>query len=132
MTVGNTTGTNREHRKEAFAIGALEEQMPNAATATTGAATLSQGAGLVTSESITTAAGSTYTLTLTNSFIDVNTLVFANVKLGTATTGQPCIATCTALAGSCKIVVQNIAASAAFNGNIVIGFFIVRKAAPAL
>lgn len=131
MTVGTTTGTNRAGAKQSVSVGVLEVQQPKTATAVAGAATLSQGAGFVTSEALTTAAAATYTLTLTNSFIDANTMVFANVKSGTSTTGEPCVATCSASAGSCTIVVQNIGA-AALNGTIVIGFFLVRKAIPAL
>lgn len=132
MTVGTTTGTNREHRKEAVAIGALEVAMPNTATAVAGAATLNQGAGFVTSESLSTATGATYTLTLTNSFIDANTMVFATCQLGTSTQGTPDVTTTVDGAGSATIKVKNIDASNAFNGTIVIGFFLVRKAAAAL
>lgn len=92
------------------------------ATATTGAATLNTGSGTITSESLTTAAGATYTLTLTDSDIAATDLVMVNVRLGTATTGIPAIATVTPAAGSVVIVVQNIAASAALNGTIKIAF----------
>lgn len=132
MTVGTTTGTSRDHRKEAVAAGVLEVLQPNTATAVAGAATLNQGAGFVTSEALVTAVGATYTLTLSNSFCDANTMVMVEVNLGTATQGTPCVTTTVASAGQVVIKVKNIDATNAFNGTIVIGFFLVRKAAAVL
>lgn len=92
------------------------------ASATAGAATLNKNAGVITSEALTTAAGATYTLTLTNSTIAAADQVFASVQLGTATTGMPVITTVKPGAGSVVIVVQNIHASAALNGTIKVSF----------
>lgn len=93
-----------------------------AATASSGAATLNTGSGVITSESLTTAAGATYTLTLTDSQIAATDIVQATVSLGSATTGIPTVATVKPAAGSVTIVIQNIAASAALNGTIKIAF----------
>jgi hypothetical protein len=95
-------------------------------TASAGAAELDKMSGVITSESLSTAAGSDYTLTLTNSDIAAADLVFASVQLGTATTGVPAVATVTPGDGEVVIVVQNIAASAAFNGTIKISFAVVK------
>ena len=97
------------------------------ASATSGAATLNKMAGVITSESITTAAGSDYTLTLTNSDIAAADQVMASVQLGSATTGEPAITSVTPAAGSVVIKVRNIAASAAFNGTIVISFVVFKN-----
>lgn len=97
------------------------------ATATGGAATLNKSAGVITSESITTAAGSDYTLTLTNSVIATADQVFASAALGGATTGEPCVTSVTPGSGSVVIKVRNIAASAAFNGTIVVSFFVLKN-----
>lgn len=136
MPLPTTTGTDRAARKQAFAIAILEEGEVATAAATSGAAALNQGAGFVTSESLTTAVGANYTLTLTNSLIDANTLVFANVSYGSAagatTQGTPTVCQVLPGAGSATIVVRNVDGSAALNGTIVIGFFLVRKAAAAL
>lgn len=137
MTLPTTTGTNREHRKEAVAVGCLEETMPATATATAGAATLNQGAGRVFSEaSLTTAAAAFYTLTLTNSLIDVNTLVFATAHLGSqsgaSTQGHPSVANIEITANTATIAVKNVDAAAAFNGSIAVDFLLVRKAGAAL
>jgi hypothetical protein len=97
------------------------------ATASSGAATLNTMAGVVTSESLSTAAGATYTLTLTNSDIAAADQVLASVQLGSATTGMPAIATAAPGAGSVVIKVQNIHASAALNGTIKIAFAVLKN-----
>jgi hypothetical protein len=132
MTLPGKTGTERFARKEGFAVGVLEVDMPAAGVAVAGAATLNQGAGIVTSEALTTAAASTYTLTLTNSLIDANTLVMTDVGLGTSTNGTPSVCSVVPGAGSATIAVKNVDAVNAFNGTIVISFFLVRKSAPPL
>lgn len=96
------------------------------ATATTGAATLNKHAGKITSESLSTAAGASYTLTITDSRIAAADIVFASVAYGTSTTGTPCITRITPAAGSVVIIVQNVHASAALNGTIVVSFFVVK------
>ena len=95
------------------------------ATASAGAATLSKTAGVVTSEAITTAAGATYTLTLTNTKVAATSQVFASVNLGAGTGGTPVITSVTPGSGSVVIVVQNIHASAAFNAAIKIAFMVL-------
>ena len=92
------------------------------ATATSGAATLAKLSGVVTSEALSTAAGATYTLTVTDSKIAATQQVYASVSLGTATTGMPAVTTVTPAAGSLVVIVQNIHASAALNGTIKIAF----------
>lgn len=96
------------------------------ATASSGAATLNAFAGVITSESLTTAAGATYTLTLTNSDVAAADLAFASVQYGTSTTGTPAVAMVDTAAGSLKVIVQNIHASAALNGTILISFMVFK------
>ena len=97
------------------------------ATASGGAATLNKSAGVVTSEALTTAAGATYTLTLTNSTIAAADQVFASVNLGAGTGGTPTVAAVKPAAGSCTIQIQNIHASTAFNAAIVIQFAVFKN-----
>lgn len=97
------------------------------ASATGGAATLNKDAGVITSESLTTAAGASYTLTLTNSSVAAGDQVFASVQYGSATAGTPCITRVTPGSGSVVIVVQNIHASAALDGTIKISFLVVKN-----
>lgn len=91
-------------------------------TAAAGAVTLNQPSGIVTSEALVTAAGATYTLTITTSSSFSTSQAWASCALGTATTGLPCVATVKASSGSIVVVVQNIHASQAFNGTITVTF----------
>lgn len=93
------------------------------ATATAGAATLNTQSGVVTSESLTTAAGATYTLTITNNQVAATDLAFASVT--TSGNGSPVVAKVTPGAGSLVIVVQNAHASAAFSSTLKIGFLAI-------
>lgn len=95
------------------------------ATAVSGAATCHHSESVVTSESLTTAAAATYTLTLTNKDAYAASLPLASVWLGSSTTGVPQIVSVTPAAGSVVVIVKNIHASAAFNGTIVIGVVIL-------
>lgn len=95
------------------------------ATATSGAATLNNARGTVTSESLSTAAAAFYTLTVTNASITAASQVFCTVGLGTATTGTPDCTSTTPAAGSVVFLIQNTAASAALNGTIKVGFLVV-------
>jgi hypothetical protein len=126
-----TSGTDKSHQQQGMRLGVLE-CLNNAATASSGAATLNAvgllptACGVVTSESLTTAAAATYTLTLTNNMIAAGDIVLATVQLGSSTTGMPAIATVTTGAGSVVIVVQNIHASASLNGTIKISYILVK------
>jgi len=92
------------------------------ATATAGAATLNASKGKVTSEALTTAAGSDYTLTITDSAITASSIVLASCANGTNTTEGMAINRVQPAAGSCVIHVRNTHASAAWNGTIVVSF----------
>ena len=119
---GTVTSTGLE------TVGSLKvDTGTKTATASSGAATLNKSAGVVTSEALTTAAGATYTRTLTNSVVAAADQVFASVNLGAGTGGTPTIASVTPAAGSVVIVVQNIHASAAFNAAIKILFHVLKN-----
>jgi hypothetical protein len=97
----------------------------SAATSAAGAVTLNNAsAGMITTESVSTAAGGTYSLTITSNLIRSTSLVMATVTLGTSTTGAGVVSHVTPAAGSVNVKVQNIHASAAFNGTLKIGFAI--------
>ena len=109
----------------ANAEAAIGSATVNAVTGSAGAATLNNAvSGTITTESVSTAAGTVYTFTLTSNLIKATSVVLANATLGTATTGTPCVAHITPAAGSVVIKVQNIHASAAFNGTLKIAFAI--------
>jgi hypothetical protein len=92
------------------------------AAAVAGAATLNKASGKITTESLTTAAGATYTLTLTNSQIAAADTAFVSIANGTNSAGDPAVGLVTPAAGSVTIKVVNRHASAALNGTLVISF----------
>lgn len=94
------------------------------ATSTAGAATINGQTGVITTEALSTAAGSTYTMTLTNGSINANSIVIPTVAKGTATTGEPVVQFVTPAAGSVVILIRNNSAATAFNGTIKIGFVV--------
>lgn len=94
-------------------------------TSAAGAITLHALAGIITTESLSTAAGATYTLTLTNSFINTSSVVQVTPDKASST-GTPCLAYVTPGAGSATIVIQNIHSATAFNAAIKIAFNIVQ------
>lgn len=97
------------------------------ATAASGAATLNDLFGVITSEALTTAQNGIYTLTLTNSKIAAADIVLASVGNGTNTQGTPVVTTVVPAAGSVVIKVSNLHASAqALNGTIKVSFMVVK------
>lgn len=84
--------------------------------------------GIITTENLTTASGSTVTVTLTNRHVNFDSVVLASCALGTATQGLPQIVSITpaAAGGSVVIIVKNIDGTNAFNnGTITIAFYVV-------
>lgn len=94
------------------------------ATAVAGAATLSKNAGIITTESVVTAAGAIYTLTLTNTLIKSTDLVMASVQYGTNSQGDPDVLTIAPATGSVVIKVKNTHATLAFNGTLKITYVV--------
>ncbi|MGZ2449593.1 hypothetical protein ACVIRO_002347 [Rhizobium ruizarguesonis] len=110
--------------------GLVSDDGTKTATATgtggTGTATLNKTSGKITTGALTTAAAATHVLTLTNSKIAATDTVLVTVGKGTATTGIPTVADVTPGAGSVIITIQNIAAAAAVNGTLVVGFLVIK------
>jgi hypothetical protein len=101
------------------------EAAANTATSTAGAATLNTKAGLITTEALTTAAGSTYTFTLTNSLVTVASAapqVQIMSKSNTAVTSLQLVSATNA-AGSVVWVFKNVGANA-LNGTMLIAFHV--------
>jgi hypothetical protein len=105
-----------------FKFGAL---VPPTATAVSGAATLKGQKGKVTSEALTTAAASNYTLTITNSEVSASNMALASVAYGTTTQGTPVVSRVTCGSGTITVVVKNDHATDAFNGTIVVSFAVL-------
>jgi hypothetical protein len=99
----------------AFQVAALYAAIAatvNAVTASSGAATLNKAICNVTSETLTTAAGGTYTLTLTNSLVTAASNVQVAAYLKTGTGGPMQVTSVTPGAGSVVIVLTNTGAAA--------------------
>jgi hypothetical protein len=96
------------------------------ATASAGAVTINAEAGLVTTESLTTAAGSDYTLTMTNAALGpaANTQLMVTVFNDDNTGGEPHLWTISHATGSATIKIRN-SGSTAFNGKLKIQFQVV-------
>lgn len=123
-----TDGTEKRFQTQGLRSGVLI-QKNNTATASSNAATLNAaGSGVITTEALTTLAGSDYTLTLTNNMVAAADLVFATVQYGTATTGSPFVSRITPAAGSVVILVRNGASTdSVLNGTVKIGFFVLKQ-----
>lgn len=109
-----------------FATGGTIDSDSGTATATAGAATVSKMAGVVTTESLTTAAAAAYTLTLTNTTIAATDMVFASVANGTNSAGIPIVGKITPGSGSCTIGIENQHTANAFNGTLKISFLVIK------
>ncbi len=89
----------------------------SSATSSAGAVTIRAQDFVITTESLTTAAGAVYTLTVTNSAVTASSSVFVSVDAASSA-GTPVVTSVTPAAGSVVIKVQNVHASAAFNNSI--------------
>lgn len=96
------------------------------ATASGGAATLANKCGVVTSEALTTAVGSTYTLTLTNTVAAAADLALCSVANGTNTGGAISVYRCQPAASSLTVTVKNDAAGASGSGSTLNGTIVIR------
>lgn len=107
----------------AFQIAALSmDLLLNQATSTVHAATLNTRGGFITTEALTTAAGSTYTFTLTNSQVTATTPPpIVCMRDGSNTGGNVQITSVTVTTSTVTIVITNIGTTA-FNGTFGIAF----------
>ena len=95
------------------------------ATSTAGAATINHQAGVVTTESLTTASGAAYAFTLTNSRIASTSIVLCQL-LGGTNTKHGLSFTAVPGAGSAAIsILNNDISAAALNGTLIFGFEVI-------
>ena len=97
------------------------------ATAAAGAVTLNSLAGKITTEALITAGLAAYTLTLTNNTIVAGDIIFVKIAQGTSTTGTPILGRAVEAAGSAVIVINNVHATVALNGTLVVSFFVEKS-----
>lgn len=84
--------------------------------------TIDKMAGSVTSQALTTAAGSKDTITVTNSLAASSSHILCSVVGGTYTTGIPYVTITNRTAGSFVININNTHPSAALNGTVIVQF----------
>lgn len=135
QVVAGTRGTDSTHQKDAFIVGVEMAPISSGiSSGTSGASslTLNAGQGIVTTPTLTVAAGSVHTLTVTNSVVTVGDIVWAQVGNGTNTLGQPSLASINAAAGAFTAVVQNIHGSSAFAGTLNVAFQVLKNAPASL
>lgn len=89
--------------------------------------TLNKMAGVLTTGNLSTAAGAGVSIVLTNSDVAATDQAFASVANGSSTTGTPAITTVQPGAGNLTIGVQNIHATAAFNGSLAVSYAILKN-----
>jgi hypothetical protein len=88
-------------------------------TGSAGASTLNNDSAIITTESLSTSAGTNYTETFNSNAITPTSLVFVSIANGTNSGGQPDLYTVTPGNSKVTIVIGNPGASA-FNGTLVI------------
>lgn len=108
-----------------FQVGAFA--VTSVGAGASGTATLHRLAGRITTPSLTGAAGTLHTLTLTNTHIAASDTVWASVSYADASTGRPLLRSVTPGNGSVVITLQNVDAAAAFNGPAVIDFWVIKR-----
>jgi hypothetical protein len=86
--------------------------------------TLNAISGTITTAALTTGAGGSQTITVTNAYSTANSTILAIVSSTSATTGVPTITRVTPSAGSFVVIVGN-AGTAVLNGTVTFKFIIL-------
>lgn len=90
------------------------------------AVTINSVAGVVTTESLSTAAAAEATYVITNNKIAATDIVLVSIGNGTNTTVAPAVCAVTPAAGSVSVSFTNVHASSALNGTLKISFIVIR------
>lgn len=107
-----------------FGVGGTINADSGTVTLSTNAGTVSKMAGVITTESLTTAAAAGQDLTITNTLCATTSILLVTRTGGTSTTGTPVIKAVPG-AGSFVITLDNKHASAAFNGTFILSFLLI-------
>src|SRR6185369_8656108 len=119
-----TTGLKSDTRHQQVEIGLLDVDS-GTGTCSSNAVTISRGAGVITTESLTTAAGATQAITLTNTEIAAGDMVLAMCDPGSST-GTPTVVNTAVSANTAVFLLQNVHSSASFNAAVKIYFLVVK------
>jgi hypothetical protein len=105
-------------------VGGVIDADSGTVTLSTNAGTVSKMAGVITTESLTTAAGSAQALTITNTLCASTSIILVTRSGGTSAGGTPIIKAVPG-AGSFVITLDNKHASAAFDGTFILSFLLI-------
>jgi hypothetical protein len=86
-------------------------------------------AGIITTESLSTVAGGTQAYVISSSQVTPNSVVFVSVQFGTSNAGTPAVTlvntgATSLVPGSVTVRIQNIHATNAFNGSLILSVLI--------
>lgn len=118
------TGTDSTNQAQQVRMGQL--QLGMGSSTGTNTPTINNGSGTITTASLTTAAGATQAITLTNNRIAAGDAIQATADPN-GSAGVPVVANVAVSAGQAIFLVQNIAGAAALNAPIKI-YFVINKA----
>jgi fibronectin-binding autotransporter adhesin len=108
----------------AFGAGGTLDADSGTVTLSSNAGTVSKMAGVITTESLTTAAGAAQALTITNTLCATTSIVLVTRSGGTSAGGTPIIKAVPGN-GSFVITLDNKHASAAFDGTFILSFLLI-------
>lgn len=108
-----------------FSAGGKIDTDSGTGTCSSNAVTISKMAGVITTESLTTAAGASQAITLTNTLVASGDIILVQLVGGT-NTRKTIAVEALAGSGSATITLNNIGPSDAFNGTIILGFLLLK------
>ena len=127
MPLTGLTGTDSTNEFMMTRIGGEEGIFVNA-TSTSSAATANGAFGIITTESLNTAATASYTMVLTNNFITAADMVQVSVANGSNSVGAPSVGSITPGTGTCSIVITNTSVTTALSGTLKIAWQVIKAA----
>lgn len=125
-SVGQETGENSAASAQIVDMARVK---PGFGIATGNTVTINNASGIVTTASLTTAAGATQAITVNSTKIQAADAVLATVSPN-GSTGTPVVANVTVTAGQAVVLLQNIHASVALNAAVKVMFLVVTNGNP--
>lgn len=121
----NKANVAQDVSNQTFQIGSFTATSAGAGAA--GTVTLHRVSGRITTPTLTGAAGTLHTLTITNTHAAATDTAMVVVNYPDAATGRPLLRSVACTAGTVVITLQNVDAAAAFNAAAVIDFWIIKR-----
>lgn len=124
------TDVESRFARQRVRVGDIESDA-GTGTCVTNAVTINRMAGVITTEALTTAAGSTQAITLTSDHIEAGDMVQATCDPG-ASAGTPTVANVTVTASTAAILLKNIHATNALTAAVKIYFLVIKPRSTAI